>query len=381
MFFELMYYNYLNNLVAASARPQLPPRQLIPKTFDDMPSSTFREQFRFAKEDIATLVHIFELPEYIKLPNGSRLDAKLAVCILLRKLVFPVRAGDLEDKFGIDRSVCSRAVNWLLHYINTNYGFLLLMRKCIVNTHKNTWSQAIASTANCPLDSCLGFIDGTNKAICRPVKYQKKTYSGHKRQHTLKYQGVVIPCGILFDLHGPHLGIRHDARILVESDLLRRLEHAVPRGFYIYGDPAYRIQRFILGPYEQVTENTPESEFNSLMSKVRISVEWSFGGLLNLFRSLQYAKHWRLYSQPVGLYYKIAAILYNIHGILYGNQISTYFNCRIALQDYLHYCRDCLDASVDSTAFSETTDMVFEETETTDCESDLEFDINDEELI
>ena len=97
------------------------------------------------------------------------------------------------------------------------------MRKCLVSKHKQTWSQAIKNAAGCPLTDCLGFINGTNKAIFRPVKYQKITYGGHKRQHTLKYQGVTAPCGLLFDLHGPHLGIRHDARILVESDLLSRI--------------------------------------------------------------------------------------------------------------------------------------------------------------
>ena len=327
----------------------MPPRHLVPKTFEELSLATFREQYRFEKHHIALLVSIFTLGPFIKLDNGTKVKSKLALCILLRKLVFPVRTADLEELFGIDRSLCSRICNSILSHVFENHSYLLKIRKCLVNNNKEFWSSAIRNKNNCPLDSCLGFIDGTNKAICRPIKYQKKVYSGHKRQHTLKYQGVVAPCGIFLDLHGPHLGIRHDARILVDSQFIDRISHCAPRGYYIYGDPAYKIRRYIVGPFEAAADNSPEALFNSKMSEVRIVVEWAFGGVVNLFRSMQYSKHWRLYSQQVGNYYKMACLFYNIYGILYSNQISQYFDCRLTLDEFLHCCPDCFSPELINT--------------------------------
>ena len=39
-----------------------------------------------------------------------------------------------------------------------------------------------------PLRDCWGFIDGTARPICRPIRNQKIMFSGHKRTHCVKFQ-------------------------------------------------------------------------------------------------------------------------------------------------------------------------------------------------
>ena len=90
------------------------------------------------------------------------------------------------------------------------------------NRHSESWKQSI-SNAGAPLQSCLGFIDGTTKQICRPPRHQKKLYNGHKRYHCLKYQAITMPNGIVMDLSGPFIGIRHDARMVIESNVICRM--------------------------------------------------------------------------------------------------------------------------------------------------------------
>ena len=54
-----------------------------------------------------------------------------------------------------------------------------------------------------PLDNCFGFIDGTVRPIARPGMNQRVLYNGHKRVHSLKFQAVAIPNGLIANLHGP----------------------------------------------------------------------------------------------------------------------------------------------------------------------------------
>jgi len=60
-------------------------------------------------------------------------------------------------------------------------------------------------------DKVVGFIDGTGILVARPGGgLQRCMYSGHKRDHVMKFQSVVTPDGLLFHLYGPVEGRRHD---------------------------------------------------------------------------------------------------------------------------------------------------------------------------
>jgi hypothetical protein len=56
--------------------------------------------------------------------------------------------------------------------------------------------------------------------MCRPgdtagtTDVQRRVYSGHKRVHVLKFQGVLAPDGMIMDLHGPVPGHRRDCFLL-----------------------------------------------------------------------------------------------------------------------------------------------------------------------
>ncbi|CAB3981795.1 Hypothetical predicted protein [Paramuricea clavata] len=75
-----------------------------------------------------------------------------------------------------------------------------------------------------PLENCFGFIDaGTVRPIARPKYYQRQMYNGHKRVHSIKFQSVVLPNGLIANLAGPYEGKRHDSTMLRVSGLLASL--------------------------------------------------------------------------------------------------------------------------------------------------------------
>ena len=56
-----------------------------------------------------------------------------------------------------------------------------------------------------PLNNCFGFIDGTVRPISRPGQHQRIVYNGHKWIHSLKFQSVALPNGLIGNMYG-HVG-------------------------------------------------------------------------------------------------------------------------------------------------------------------------------
>eukprot|EP00967_Tisochrysis_lutea_P121345 scaffold199895_cov32-Tisochrysis_lutea.AAC.1 len=74
---------------------------------------------------------------------------------------------------------------------------------------------AVLASAGVPVSNMVGFIDGKLWPIARPVRSQGVYFSGHKRCHSVKIQGIVFPNGIQPWAYGPVHGSRHDAFVLM----------------------------------------------------------------------------------------------------------------------------------------------------------------------
>ena len=144
------------------------------------------------------------------------------------------------------------------------------------------------------LESCWGFIDGTVRPICRPGQNQSVVYNGHKRVHSLKFQSVVAPNGLIANLYGAVEGRRHDSGMLGDSGLLNLLQqHAIgPQNkiLCLYGDPAYPLRPQLIGPYKGANVTQIQREWNKEMSAVRINAEWIFEDVINYFKFLDFKK-------------------------------------------------------------------------------------------
>lgn len=184
-----------------------------------------------------------------------------------------------------------------------------------------------------------GFIDGTIRRTCRPVRYQELMYTRYKRCHGLKFQSVVTPDGFVAHLTGPFVARFHDARMLRESGLLEQLEELMPRDgqiYGLYGDLAYSQSQYLFGGFVNPAANTPERRFNFEMSRVRIVVEWGFANVLRRWQHLDFQRYMKVFQQPIGQQFINCVFLTNIGNCFYGGATNRYFNCNImTLQEYL----------------------------------------------
>ena len=99
-------------------------------------------------------------------------------------------------------------------------------------------------------------------------------------------QAVTAPNGLIAHMYGPIAGRRHDAYMLQVSDVQAKLATITkPDGspYVIYGDAAYGLLPTILSPYRGSQLTQQQQDFNRAMSRVRVSVEWTFGKIVTYF--------------------------------------------------------------------------------------------------
>jgi hypothetical protein len=122
-------------------------------------------------------------------------------------------------------------------------------------------------------------IDATEQAIERPKKGQKPYYSGKKKKHTLKTEIRITQKGRIVQISKSYPGSVHDFTIFKEGEL-------PPSGTQVFVDSGYQgiadIHPASEFPYKS-TKNNPlgqeEKEYNTALSRLRVTVEHIFGDL------------------------------------------------------------------------------------------------------
>ena len=125
--------------------------------------------------------------------------------MLLKRLTYPCRYSDMMHRFGQrPLSVLCLATNRVVDFVYAaHHRRITDWNLAVLNP------PALQTYADCihqhgaPLNNCFGFIDGTVRPIARPGTNQRILYNGHKRVHSLKFQAVAIPNGLIAHLYGP----------------------------------------------------------------------------------------------------------------------------------------------------------------------------------
>ncbi|CAN0096560.1 unnamed protein product [Ectocarpus sp. 4 AP-2014] len=100
-----------------------------------------------------------------------------ALCVLLYRLAFPCRWEDMRLVFGRSESCVCETFNWMLHFTDFKWGFLLSLDVERLVPKLRTFAGAIYNK-DCPLTHCWASIDGTVRGIARPIRNQRFSAMG-----------------------------------------------------------------------------------------------------------------------------------------------------------------------------------------------------------
>ncbi|XP_028416849.1 uncharacterized protein LOC114541060 [Dendronephthya gigantea] len=234
------------------------------------------------------------------------------------------------QRFAYPVPVLSMVTNEVLNFLYETHGHRILQwNDLLLNPAAlEDYAHAIFNKG-APLRNCFGFIDGTIRPICRPGENQRFVFNGHKRLHSLKFQSVAIPNGLIANMYGPVEGKKHDSGMLTDSGLMAELEGRAystdGQAMCLYGDPAYPLRVHLQAPYRGAQLTEQMKFFNKSMSATRVSVEWLFGDIVNYFKFVDFKRNLKIRLSSVGKMYLVCALLHNSHTCLYGNLTSEFF--------------------------------------------------------
>ena len=182
--------------------------------------------------------------------------------ILLYRLSRPRRlCPDMEKTFGLRISHLSNIINTFSEALYKT-ALPYLTTPSLFTPRLEYYASLVYTKSEHAINNVWGFIDGTLRKTCRPNRFQKAAYSGHKRAHGIKFQLVLAPDGLIVSLFGPIAGSRHDSFMLGKSNLLHQLCNMMPEGNAIYtlfGNPAYPQSAYIIGGFNNPAAGSDEA--------------------------------------------------------------------------------------------------------------------------
>ena len=213
------------------------------------------------------------------------------------------------------------------------------------------FANTVYGRRNTGLRNCIGFIDGADLEIPFPrADLETACYTGYKKYHSIRYQGVMCPDGIIEHLFGPVEGRRGDGHLLTESKLIpemRRIHEETGVAYCVYGDPAYRLGTYVQCAFSRspgARLPVGHAEYNVLMNSNRVVVEWGFGYVRQLFPLLDNLDALTLSTSAPGETYEVAVFLANCITCMRGNQVSEFYSMMPpSLDNYVDYITGILE--------------------------------------
>ena len=161
-------------------------------------------EFRVRKQDIPVLANVPQLPVNIRCPQRTICDRIEGLFMLLRRFSYPCRYSDMISRFGRPVPELCMIMNEVMDNIFDNLSHRISQwNDDILNPYLFQEYADVKHAKGAPLENCFGFIDGTVRPIARPDQQQRIVYNGHKRVHSLKFQSVALPNGLIGNMYDP----------------------------------------------------------------------------------------------------------------------------------------------------------------------------------
>ena len=267
---------------------------------------------------------------------------------VLMWLFYFARVGTLSDVsrvFGGSTSRSSQVINDMTQRIYRRWGHRiegsdLRHMERFITDHAIAVVRHVGGAGNLPWHVGLpvAFVDAKCLKICRPIWGEDLCYSGYKHMHSLNFQILGRPDGIVEDLYGGIEGRHSDPFLFNGSHLGRRFHmmrnrvwdneyagaHSWPL-FKMYADGIYAITTE-MGRNFREPLSAGQAAANALMATMRGAIEHMFANVSNLFRRVHYSRANKILASPVTTQYIVAHLFTNAHSCFYGNQTQKFFN-------------------------------------------------------
>lgn len=153
--------------------------------------------------------------------NRIQASPEMAFCIVCARLSWPDRWRTLAKTFGRSSSTLSLIFTDTILYLSQRYKQIIRWHPTVNRARIKRYARVLRKHGGG--GHVWGFIDGTFLGVCRPTQEQRKLWSGYKKKHGIKYQGIVTPDGLITSMARPYLGEMNDNRMVAVTALHNHL--------------------------------------------------------------------------------------------------------------------------------------------------------------
>ena len=289
------------------------------------------------------------LPLGVKTSARCVADGNLALCVVLYHLATPSRQDRQAAFFG-------KSSAW----VSQVYSSAIRILHAIARRHFGQWSadlpmvipkfvNAMSNQSGGVLQNVWGLADGSKIKISRPSAGQDIAYNGFEKAHVLRLLGVVRLDGLFERVYGPIPGSATDMTIFnhyhVEDELERlhsRRENPLANigRVKVFGDSGFSHSINMEIPHAHaLAQAAPAMQlraFNLITARARIPNEWSFGRVVNTFRTLEVRSALKIHWTQPEKAYLVAMLLTNFVVCRDGAQHEEYFGVAApSFEEYL----------------------------------------------
>jgi hypothetical protein len=320
--------------------------------------------FRFRKADLPRLINRLGIPYMFEVKGGRNgfCYGEYAMLYTMFRLSYPRRLIDNVMDWGRDYSELSKIFNTCLDYLYDQHRGKVVGNVAWYQDRFDLYnqkiSQKVAANPTLPvpgqipanLEELFGFLDCTANEICRPVgpyAIQNAFWNRYHHGHYIIWQGVSFPDGMVV-MEGPEPGFQTDTMVwrdcLIRNQLeaimqSRQAEVPQRRRLKLYADKIYNNCVLVRAAWNRRHGNVLPwmTNENSIMSKIRVAIEWTFGTIVMLYKFVDFCKCQKMRESPVEKHYVVAVLLANCHNCEYADEHLEYFDCEPpTMEDYLN---------------------------------------------
>uniref|UniRef100_A0A8C5GDH5 Putative nuclease HARBI1 n=1 Tax=Gouania willdenowi TaxID=441366 RepID=A0A8C5GDH5_GOUWI len=234
-------------------------------------------RFRFGNADIKYIADLVRPELQRRTRRSHSMSVEEQVLIALRFYAFGSFYQVVGDSIGVDKSTVSKVVK----AVSVTLASLVNQFVCFPRDDQiSQTNHKFLLLGNMP--NTIGVIDCTHVCIQAPHEREWE-YINRKGRHSINIQLVGDADLLITNCVVKWPGSVHDARILRESALYRKLQTNRPDGIILVGS-AYPLLPWLMTPF--LAPNTPEqARFNTAHSKTRCAIERLNGVLKRRFAS------------------------------------------------------------------------------------------------
>ncbi|XP_039968061.1 putative nuclease HARBI1 [Bactrocera tryoni] len=288
----------------------------------ELDSATFIKNFRLSKEAFVDLLSATEemlqrctraksIPNILKLPTTLRFCAQGS---------YQLSIGN-ENMLGLAQPTVSVVLSEVLDALEN----FICQRWIKFNYTEAEMQQAKSYIySNTRFPGVIGCVDGTHIKIVAPKKELQHLYYNRKGFFSINAMIVCDHTMNIRYINAKNPGATHDSMIFNMSALKAYLEQQVENGFrntWLLGDAEYALKTYLMTPFRNSEEGSPESRYNTQHSRARNIVERTIGVLKNRFRCLLQARALHYSPKKATQIINVCAALHNIC-VFYKVEIS-----------------------------------------------------------